>query len=68
MKPMSDARGPIETQRLATEEEAVSVLAESAAQGAACVWVRNAVDDAISGVKALRQAESRPTSCTPASR
>ena len=56
VKPVPDARGPVEAQRLATEEEAVSVLAESAAQGAACVWVRNAVDDAISGVKALRQA------------
>ena len=56
VKPVPDARGPVEARRLAAEEEAVSLLADSAAQGAACVWVRNAVDDAISGVKALRDA------------
>ena len=53
---LPDLRGPVAVRRLASEDDAVSVLAESARRGAACVWVRNAVDDAIAGVRALRQA------------
>ena len=42
--------------RLADEEAALKLLRQSAQQGAACVWVRNAVDSAISAVSALRGA------------
>lgn len=42
--------------RLPTAENAVETLAAGARAGAACVWVRNAVDDAIAAVKALRAA------------
>lgn len=48
------ARGPVRVQRLASMSDAVARLAEGARQGAACAWVRNAVDDAIAGVQALR--------------
>ncbi len=37
-------------------ESAVEILYESAARGATCVWVRNAIDDAISAVQQLRNA------------
>ena len=42
--------------RLADEEAAIKLLRQSAQQGAACVWVRNAVDSAISAVSALQGA------------
>lgn len=47
-------RGIVKVERLAMPGEAVDLLAGRAAEGAACVWVRNAVDDAISAVEALR--------------
>jgi CRISPR-associated endonuclease/helicase Cas3 len=49
------ARGPVRVHRLETAAEAVEVLARAVGQRAACVWVRNAVDDAIAGVSLLRQ-------------
>ena len=36
-------------------DKAFEVLCNSAYEGAACVWVRNAVDDAISAVRKLRE-------------
>ena len=48
------ARGAVTVERIASPGEAVRLLAERAADGAACVWVRNAVDDAIAGAGALR--------------
>lgn len=48
------ARGPVAVQRLGDAAAAVQLLAQMAGQGAACVWVRNAVDDAIAAVEALR--------------
>lgn len=42
--------------RLSDEEAALALLRRGAQQGAACVWVRNAVDSAISAVTALRAA------------
>ncbi len=42
--------------RLADMTEAVALISGAAAKGAACVWVRNAVDDAIAAVAALRAA------------
>ncbi|MCQ9156511.1 CRISPR-associated helicase Cas3' [Acidomonas methanolica] len=47
-------KGPVAVERLDTAAEAVMRLVKMAAQGAACVWVRNAVDDAIEAVEALR--------------
>lgn len=48
------SKGPVRVERLSTAGEAVDLLAAAAAQGAACVWVRNAVDEAIAAVEALR--------------
>lgn len=42
--------------RLPDEDAALRLLRQGAEQGAACVWVRNAVDSAISAVSALRDA------------
>ncbi len=53
------ARGAVRVNRLASEAEAVEVLVQAAGQGAACVWVRNAVDDAIAAV-ALLQGRGTP--------
>lgn len=50
------ARGAVAVRRLAAADEAVQQLVRAAQQGAACVWVRNAVDDAIAAVEALRAA------------
>ncbi|MFZ5751837.1 MAG: CRISPR-associated helicase Cas3' [Pseudomonadota bacterium] len=47
-------RGPVKVERLATATAAVDLLAQAAGQGAACVWVRNAVDEAMAAVAALR--------------
>ena len=47
-------KGVVRINRLDTPEDAVRLIVESAQKGAACVWVRNAVDDAIEAVAALR--------------
>lgn len=47
-------KGPVRVARLGAMEEAVSLIARASAGGAACAWVRNAVDDAIAAVAALR--------------
>lgn len=47
-------KGPVTVERLDTTDKAVSLLTEMVALGAACVWVRNAVEDAIEAVEALR--------------
>ena len=46
-------KGPVRVSRL-DADAACDLLVEQAARGAACVWVRNAVDDAIAAVQALR--------------
>ncbi len=46
----------VAVRRLPDEEAALALLRHGAQQGAACVWVRNAVDSAIGGVSALRAA------------
>ena len=48
------ARGPIRINRLTDQSQAIDLLERSAASGAASVWIRNAVDDAIAAVSALR--------------
>lgn len=52
--PVPDTCRRVEVVRLASMELAVAVVAEGVAAGAACLWVRNAVDDAITAVEALR--------------
>lgn len=54
--PTPSPRGAVRVERLATPAEAIPLLQEFAAAGGACLWVRNAVDDAIAAVDALRQA------------
>lgn len=46
-------RGPVAVRRLPDAEAALAFLREQTARGAACLWVRNAVDDAIAGLDAL---------------
>lgn len=50
------ARGPVTVERLDEVEAAVALIVAAAARGAACLWARNAVDDAIGAVEALRAA------------
>lgn len=52
--PAPSPKGPVKVARLAAAAEAIDLLAAAAAQGAACVFVRNAVDEAIDAVEALR--------------
>ncbi len=49
-------KGPVRVAHLTTQDEAVALIARASAAGAACAWVRNAVDDAIAAVEALRAA------------
>ena len=51
---LQNTRGPVTVQRLANADAALELLADQVDRGAACVWVRNAVDDAIAAVEALR--------------
>lgn len=50
------ARGPVRVERLPDADAAIRLLKRASERGAACVWVRNAVDDAIAAVEALRAA------------
>lgn len=43
--------------RLADAADAVALISDAVAKGAACVWVRNSVDDAIAALMALREAD-----------
>lgn len=52
--PPALTKGDVAVTRLPDAEAALDLLARHAAAGAACVWVRNAVDDAIAAVAALR--------------
>ena len=44
----------VSVERIESTQAAVDHLVASAQRGAACVWIRNAVDDAIAAVEALR--------------
>lgn len=52
--PAPATRRSVGVERINNADEAVERLAAHAGSGAACVWVRNAVDDAIAAVHALR--------------
>lgn len=47
-------KGIVKVERLQNSAEAIDLIVEKASTGAACVWVRNAVDDAIAAVEELR--------------
>ena len=51
--PLAGNMRTVRVARLEKTDCAVDLLADAAAAGAACVWVRNAVDDAIEAVEAL---------------
>ncbi|WP_170259028.1 CRISPR-associated helicase Cas3' [Oceanicella actignis] len=53
--PAGLARGALKVERLDAPERALGLLESAAREGAAAVWVRNAVDEAIEAVKALRE-------------
>lgn len=49
-------KGTVQVQRLSSADAALTVIAAASAKGAACVWVRNSVDDAIAAVQDLKAA------------
>lgn len=51
---ITGARGAVRVERMGSVEAAVDLLERRAGQGAACVWIRNAVDEAIAAVRMLR--------------
>lgn len=56
VKPAEPTVRRVGVTRLPDPAQAVQLIAKASAQGAACIWVRNAVDDAIEAVAALRAA------------
>jgi len=56
VEPAAGTIRSVDVRRLASEIEAIAYLSDAVVAGAACVWVRNAVDDAIAAVAALRDA------------
>lgn len=44
----------VAVERLSSADEAADLITQAARQGAACIWIRNAVDDAIAAVELLR--------------
>lgn len=55
VNPVSATCRTIGIRRIDTGEAAVDILIESAQAGAACVWIRNSVDEAILAVEMLRK-------------
>ena len=55
VEPLVDSVRTVRVKRLAHAAGAVDLLANAANARAACVWVRNAVDDAIAAVEALAE-------------
>ena len=54
VEPVPDTCRTVTADRIESVQEALDHLVTSAARGAACVWIRNAVDDAIAAVESLR--------------
>lgn len=48
-------RGAVAVERIGSRDEALDQLAEAASAGAACVLIRNAVDEAVAACEALRE-------------
>ena len=55
VQPLAESVRTVPVVRLPGADDAMDVLAAAAARGAACVWVRNAVDDAIEAAEELRR-------------
>nr|WP_119061768.1 CRISPR-associated helicase Cas3' [Dichotomicrobium thermohalophilum] len=47
-------RGPVAVERVQSADQALDLLTKTAGEGAACVWVRNSVDEAIAAIHTLR--------------
>ena len=55
VEPLAESVRTVPVVRLPGADDAMDVLAAAAARGAACVWVRNAVDEAIEAAEELRR-------------
>ena len=55
VEPLAESVRTVSVVRLPRADDAMDLLKEAAGRGAACVWVRNAVDDAIETAEALRR-------------
>ena len=55
VEPLADSVRTVSVVRLSRTDDAMDLLKEAAGKGAACVWVRNAVDDAIEAAEALKR-------------
>lgn len=55
VKPVPATCRTIRVERISSTESAIDLLTTSASKGAACLWVRNAVDDAIAAAEQLRR-------------
>ncbi len=55
VEPLPESVRSVKIIRLPKKNDAMALLSESVAKGAACVWIRNAVDDAIEAAEALRK-------------
>lgn len=59
VNPAPETVRTVKVARIGAAEHAVGLIAEAAQRGAACIWVRNAVDDAIAAVDLLQAAGIR---------
>lgn len=55
VEPLAESVRTVSVVRLPKADDAMGLLGEAAQRGAACLWVRNAVDDAIEAVEALKR-------------
>ncbi len=55
VKPFSECTRTVKVERLSGADEAIVLLSEMAEKGASCVWVRNAVDEAIASTEVLKR-------------
>ena len=55
VEPLAESVRRVSVVRLPSKDDAVDLLTTMAKEGAACVWIRNAVDDAIAAAIALNQ-------------
>lgn len=55
VNPAPGTQRRVAVQRLSDADAAVRLIVQAASGGAACIWIRNAVDDAITAVQALQQ-------------
>lgn len=56
VSPAQETCRRVKVRRFGTTEAAADMISRASKKGAACVWIRNAVDDAMAGVEILRSA------------